>query len=112
MKGALRMEREEKTFVEYWFTKKNELYFRQTDGSKAFNIVKKINFLIIDSEKVACLHTLIGAPSKGERYSPKDVSQEFEIIEKADDKYVYSINVDGEALQIECDIYNVKFNKQ
>lgn len=106
------MEKEEKAFVEYWFAKENNLYYRQNDGSKMFNAVKKMNFMILDNERIACLHqTMLGKPSKGERYSTKDISTEFEIIEKLDDIYVYSINVNGKELQIECDVYKIKFTR-
>ena len=104
------MEREEISFAEYWFIKKNELFYKQNDGTKAINLVKKISFVVLD-DKVACIHRLMGNPSSGERYAPKDGSKEFEIIEKLSEKYVFPVNVDDETLEIECDVYSVKFTK-
>ena len=105
------MEKEEKNFVEYWFAKKNELYFRQNDGSKVINIVKKFNFIVLDDEHIACIHQLLSGPSKGERYSPKDPAIEFEILEKANETFTYAIKVEDDVLQIECDVYKIRFTK-
>ena len=105
--------KEEKAFLEYWFEKNNPLYFRQNNGTKTFNGKKDINFKVISDDKSVCLsaNALFGRnniPSKGERYALEDLSVEFEIIEKLNERWTYEIMVDNEVLKLECDVYRIK----